>query len=141
MGFFRTVWLWIKRLLFIAAMGMCIVSSVGFIADGSGAGLAVFLAVLGIVLSLGNIVLYFMFDLGARFIVILGLVAHLILEIILCSLSGSGSGGIFIVINICCVAACLVMVLNIFGILFFMSRKDTERLANILTGKENPFEN
>jgi len=134
MSFFRTVWLWIKRLLFIAAMVICVLASITFIGDSAAnrTALTVFLAILGIVLSLGNCVLYFLFDQRAKLLVILGLVLHLILEIALFLLSEDSSS---IVICIVCVAACLVFTLNLIGRLLFMSREDTEKLANKLTGK------
>ncbi len=85
MSFFRTVWLWIKRLLFIAAMGMCIGCAIS-VFDELGSGLGIFLNILSIVLAIGNCFLFFMFGIGGprgRLLVTIGIIVHLILILVL----------------------------------------------------------
>ncbi len=85
MSFFGTVWLWIKRLLFIAAMLFCVACAIS-VFDEIGSGLGVFLNVLSIVLAIGNCFLFFMFGIGGprgRWLVTIGIIVHLILILVL----------------------------------------------------------
>lgn len=62
MGFFATaVWLWIKRILFIAVMLICVLCSFINFSD-SLSGLGVFLNILLIAIAIANCVLFFIFE-------------------------------------------------------------------------------
>ncbi|MBR5964496.1 MAG: hypothetical protein IK015_00025 [Treponema sp.] len=82
MGFFETVWFFLKRLLFIAAMCVCVVCGIfGF--DKNLSGLGIFLNILTIVLAVGNCVLFFIFSEKSALFVNLGLIVQAILVVVL----------------------------------------------------------
>lgn len=107
MGFFATVGLWIKRLLFIVLMAMCALFIIAFLAGDNSqiTVLSVILGILALILSVGNCVLYFMFAENARVISALGLIVHAAILVVLLQFSSDGA----ITISLFCALFCLLI--------------------------------
>ncbi len=94
MGFFGIVWKWIKRILFIAAMSLSVMSAIVFFESANGTRDYI-INIFVIVLAVVNCVLYFIFADDNRWTIALGLIAQFVLEIIL--VATNEDGGMFFV--------------------------------------------
>lgn len=86
MGMFKTIWLWIKRILFIA----CMLVTAGFTIFGSvvddefvKTAVSIILVGVSVLLAIGNCVLFFMFSEDNSKVTVFGLVGQIALILVL----------------------------------------------------------
>lgn len=124
MGFFRTLWLWIKRLVFIACMvlvAMCVLSG-AFDVNIEKNALSITLIVLCTILAVANCVLYFIFGQVAAWPTCLGIGVQAVALIML----GAGFG---------CEQAFMGLIFNLVALGVQIGLDGLMRLGDFFAGK------
>lgn len=96
MVFFKTIWMWIKRILFIVCMAVTALFATSVFTDDEAVrnALSIIMAIVVMLLSVGNCILYFKFAEYKQWTTILGLSAQLALVLLL-SFNYNSTGTLF----------------------------------------------